>query len=69
MTKGSWIHEALSRHFKNCAQCDSVRPEDTRIRQVPALRRTVPAAVLGALCPDGRQIYQQYLRWLAEPDE
>lgn len=69
MTRGSWIHDDVSRHFGACAQCREVKPEEARIAQPEALCRTVPDVVLAAMCPDGRSIYRSYLRWLAEPDE
>jgi hypothetical protein len=68
VTKGSWIAEDVSRHFRSCTQCREVKPEEARVRQPERLRRTVPDEVLAAMCPDGRSIYQSYLRWLAEPD-
>jgi hypothetical protein len=69
MTRGSRIHDEVRLHFGSCAQCRAVNPEEARIRQSEALRRTVPDATLAALCPAGRSIYWAYLRWLAEPDE
>jgi hypothetical protein len=69
VTRGSWIHDDIVRHFRSCAQCRDVKPEEVRIQQLPALRLTVPATTLAAMCPDGRSIYRSYLRWLAEPDE
>lgn len=69
MTKGSYIHDDTSRHFKGCAQCREVNPEAARTSQSEALHRTVPVEVLAQMCPNGRAIYQSYLRWLAEPDE
>jgi hypothetical protein len=69
MTKGSWIHEDVTRHFESCTQCRDVRAEEMRVQQPKALRRMVPDAVLAAMCPGGRAIYRSYLRWLAEPDE
>jgi len=67
MTRGSWIHDEVSLHFKNCARCRNANPEEARIQDQP--RRTVPAAVFAAMCGSGRSIYQSYLRWLAEPDD
>ena len=69
MTKGSSIHDDVSRHFGNCPQCKAVQPENVRVAQPEALRRSVPDAVLTAMCPGSRVIYRSYLRWLAEPDE
>ena len=72
MTKGSWIHDDVSRHLAACAQCCGVDPENKRVKHsVPGRvsERDVPAAALSAMCPDGRSIYRSYLRWLAEPDE
>ncbi len=68
MTKGSWIHDDVSRHFGSCAQCREVNPENVRVAQPEELRRAVPGDVLARMCPDGRAIYRSYLRWLAEPD-
>jgi hypothetical protein len=69
MTRGSWIHDEVSLHFKGCTQCREADPETIRVLQPEALRRTVPDEVLAKLCPNGRSIYQSYLRWLAEPDD
>jgi hypothetical protein len=69
VTKGSWIHDDVSRHFGNCSQCKATDPENVRVAQVKELRLSVPDGVLSAMCPDGRSIYRSYLRWLAEPDE
>lgn len=69
MSRGSRIHDEVSRHFGSCVQCKSVNAENIRVAQPAAIRRTVPDAVLAAMCPDGRAIYRSYLRWLAEPDE
>lgn len=75
MSKDSWIHDDVVRHFGSfritgsCSQCRDVRPEETRIAQPEKLRRTLPDEVLAKMCPDGRSIYRSYLRWLAEPDE
>jgi hypothetical protein len=68
VSRGSWIHDDVARHFGSCPQCKGVNPEEVRVRQPQAIRRTVPDAVLAAMCPDGRSIYRSYLRWLAEPD-
>ena len=68
MTRGSWNHEAVSRHFGACPQCRELHPEEVRLRQPFGLRRTVPEATLAAMCSVGRSVYQSYLRWLAEPD-
>lgn len=65
MTKGSEIHEALSRHFRDCAQCRDTRPEEARIAS-PG-RRRVPPEILYAMCSAGRPIYLAYLHWLDEP--
>ena len=69
MTKGSWIHDDVARHFNACAKCREVNPEAIRVSQPEARRRTVPGEVLIALCSEGRAIYRAYLRWLAEPAE
>lgn len=69
MTRGSWIQDDVRGHFTRCMQCKGVNPEAIRIQQIGALRHSVPAETLYALCPEGRSIYQSYLRWLAEPDE
>lgn len=72
MSKGSWIHDDVSRHFGACAQCRATDVENKRHKHERPGRvseRDVPAAVLAAMCPDGRSIYRSYLRWLAEPDE
>lgn len=69
MTRGSGVHDDVSRHFGVCSQCASVQPESVRVAQPEALRRTVPDDVLVKLCLAGRSIYRAYLRWLAEPDE
>jgi len=66
MTRGSRIHDELGEHFRGCPRCRDVNPEEIRLLQPPALRRSVPAPTLEALCPAGRPIYQAYLRWLAE---
>jgi hypothetical protein len=68
MTRGSRIHDDVRQHFENCTQCRNVNPEETRVRQAPPLRRTIPSVTLAAMCPAGQSIYQAYLRWLAEPD-
>lgn len=33
MTKGSWIHDEVSRHFKGCEQCRAANPEAARTNQ------------------------------------
>lgn len=68
MTKGSYVHDDVSRHFKGCTQCRDVNPEAIRVAQPEAIRRTVPADVLAKLCPGGRAIYRSYLRWLGDPE-
>ena len=68
MTKGSWIHDDVSRHFGSCVQRFAVNPENVRVAQPEALRLTIPDEVLARMCPYGRAIYRSYLRWLAEPD-
>jgi len=68
MSSGSWIHDEVSRHFKACTRCRDTKPEETRVRQPEALRRSVPEATLAGMCPTGRSIYEAYLRWLAEPE-
>lgn len=71
MTRGSWIHDDLARHFKDCTQCRAANPEGARVkheRPGQVSERDVPAETLAALCPRGRSIYLSYLRWLAEPD-
>jgi hypothetical protein len=71
MTRGSWIHDDVSRHFDACAQCRTADPESKRIKHNKpdeVSERDVPAPTLAAMCPDGRSIYRAYLRWLAEPD-
>ena len=68
MTTGSWIAEDVGRHFRSCAQCREVKPEEARVAQPKALRRTVPDEMLAKMCSDGRSIYRSYLRWLAEPE-
>ena len=65
MTKDSWIAEDVGRHFRSCAQC---QPEEARVAQPEALRRTVPDEMLAKMCLYGRSIYRSYLRWLAEPE-
>jgi hypothetical protein len=72
VTRGSWIHDDVSRHFEACAQCRGVDPESKRVKHdVPGQvsECDVPATVIAAMCPAGRSIYRSYLRWLAEPDE
>jgi hypothetical protein len=68
MTRGSRIHDEVGQHFRSCAQCRNVNPEETRLRQALSLGLTIPKATIAALCPPGRAIYQEYLRWLAEPE-
>lgn len=68
MTRQSWIHDDVSRHFVTCTQCREVKPEEARIAQPEARRLAVPDTVLAAMCPNGRAIYRTYLLWLAEPD-
>lgn len=67
MSKGSWIHDDVSRHFGSCPTCSLLQPENERVTH-PG-RRDVSEGTLAAMCPDGRAIYRSYLRWLAEPDE
>ena len=67
MSKGSWIHDDVSRHFQMCPTCSLLDPENERVAS--PRRRTVSDGTLAAMCPDGRAIYRSYLRWLAEPDE
>jgi hypothetical protein len=75
VSKGSWVHDEVVRHFgsfriePSCAQCHDVHAEEARVSQPKVLRRSVPAEVLAKMCPDGRAIYCAYLGWLAEPDE
>lgn len=72
MTRGSWIHDEVSRHFRNCAQCSAADPENRRVKHDKpghVSERDVPTDALAAMCSDGRVIYRSYLRWLAEPDE
>lgn len=71
MTKGSWIHDEVSRHFKSCTQCRNTDPESKRKKHGKpgqTSEHDVPAETLAAMCPDGRAIYRSYLRWLAEPE-
>ena len=68
MTKGSWIAEDSSRHFRACMQCRATDAENVRVAQPEELRRTIPGEVLAKMCPDGRSIYRSYLRWLADPE-
>ena len=71
MTRGSWIHDDISRHLAACARCRAADPEGHRARRdEPGLvsDRDVPAEIFAAMCPDGRAIYLAYLRWIAEPD-
>lgn len=72
MTKGSWIHDDVSRHLDACAQCRGADVENRRVKHDKpgyVSERDVPAEALAAMCPAGRAIYRSYLRWLAEPDE
>lgn len=72
MSKGSWIHDDVSRHLGSCAQCRDADVENKRRKHdAPGhvSERDVPAEALAAMCPTGRSIYRSYLRWLAEPDE
>lgn len=71
MSKGSWIHDDVSRHFGSCTQCRATDAENKRRKHDKPGQVTesdVPAEVFAAMCPDGRAIYRAYLRWLAEPD-
>jgi hypothetical protein len=68
MTRGSSVHDDLSGHFEKCPKCCTVNPEEVRIAQPKALRHSVPATTLQAMCSKGREIYQAYLCWLAEPE-
>lgn len=67
MSKGSWIHDDVSRHFNTCPTCCLLHPENERVN-TPG-RRSVSDGTLAAMCADGRSIYRSYLRWLAEPDD
>lgn len=72
MSKGSWIHDEVSRHFGVCVPCRETDAENKRRKHDKPGQVTesdVPAEVFAALCPDGRAIYRAYLRWLAEPDD
>jgi hypothetical protein len=72
VSKGSWIVDDVSRHFKACVQCRSADPENRRTKHATPGRVSesdVPAEVLAAMCPDGRAVYRSFLRWLMEPDE
>lgn len=68
MTRGSWIHDEVRRHFGHCVQCKAADPETARLRQPAAKRHSIPVETALALCPVGRTIYQSYLRWLREDD-
>lgn len=68
MTRGSWIHDEVRRHFGKCAQCTKADPESARLRQPEGKRHVIPSETALALCPVGRTIYQSYLRWLREDD-
>jgi hypothetical protein len=71
VTRGSWIHDDVSRHFGACAKCRAADPENRRVKHAQAgqvSERDVPAEVLASMCADGRAIYRSYLRWLAEPE-
>jgi hypothetical protein len=71
MTKGSWIHDDVSRHFRSCTQCRETDAENKRHkhdRPGQVSEADVPKETLAAMCSDGRAIYRAYLRWLAEPD-
>jgi hypothetical protein len=65
---GTWVHDDLSQHLKVCSTCHAVDPEKSRLlsKQLGGQWGTV-AAALSALCPIGREVYRQYLRWLTEP--
>jgi hypothetical protein len=72
VSKGSWIHDDVVRHFKRCSQCCAADPESARIKHRDPGKVSeddVPAEKIAALCPDGRSIYRSYLRWLADPDD
>lgn len=66
MTRGSWIHDDISGHLRDCAKCRETNPEAERLRR-PSLR-DVSDETLAARCPEGRSIYRAYLRWIAEPE-
>lgn len=71
MTRGSWIHDDVSRHFGSCAQCRETDAENKRRKHDKpgqVSERDIPTEVLAKMCPDGRSIYRSYLRWLAEPE-
>jgi hypothetical protein len=71
VTKGSWVHDDVSRHLAACAQCREVDPENRRRKHDKpgqVSERDVPAETFAAMCPDGRAIYRSYLSWLAEPE-
>ena len=71
MTKGSWIHDEVSRHFRSCAQCAATDAENKRRKHDKpgqVSEHDVPAEVFAAMCSGGRAIYRSYLRWLAEPE-
>lgn len=71
MTKGSFIHGDVSRHFKACPQCRETDAENKRRKHDKpgqVSEGDVPAEVFAAMCADGRAIYRSYLCWLAEPE-
>lgn len=72
MTKGSWVHDDVSRHFASCPQCRTADPENRRHKHDKlgqVAEQDVPADAIAAMCSNGRAIYRMYLRWLAEPAE
>lgn len=68
VSRGSWIHDDVSRHFRTCDQCRATDAENIRVAQPAPLRRSLPDEVFAKMCADGRAIYRSYLRWLAEPE-
>jgi len=54
MSRGSAIHDAIGDHFRSCAHCRAVDPEEVRIRQAAQLRLTVPEATLKGAVPSWR---------------
>ena len=71
MTKGSWIHDDVSRHFNSCTRCRETDPESKRRnhdKPGQTSKRDIPEETFAAMCANGRAIYRAYLRWLAEPE-